>query len=94
MKNLKIIVFRFTIVIMLVIVGCLGMRGKEIDSVIGQLDEQVIRAEAQLKEQEQMLEILQKEREQIDTIEYIEKIAREKLGMVKENDIVFKEKQR
>jgi cell division protein FtsL len=45
--------------------------------------------EEKIKEEEEQNEELKKEKEIIQTDEYIEKIAREKLGMVKKNERVY-----
>ena len=42
-----------------------------------------------IKYEEGITEELNKEKEKINTDEYIEKIAREKLGMVKKNEKIF-----
>ena len=44
---------------------------------------------AQIAEQEQKLETLEELKDKVDTDEYIEKVAREKLGLIKENEIIF-----
>lgn len=45
--------------------------------------------EEKIKNEEKLNEELKKEKENIQTDEYIEKIAREKLGMVKKNERVY-----
>jgi len=47
------------------------------------------RIESKIQEEKELNEELKNEKEMIQTDEYIEKIAREKLGMVKENERVF-----
>lgn len=44
---------------------------------------------AQIAEQEQKLKTLEELKDKVDTDEYIEKVAREKLGLIKENEIIF-----
>lgn len=46
--------------------------------------------QAQVDEQEQLKEELAKESEYINSDDYIEQIARDKLGLVNDNEIVFK----
>lgn len=46
--------------------------------------------QAQVDEQEQLQEELAKESEYINSDDYIEQIARDKLGLVNDNEIVFK----
>lgn len=43
----------------------------------------------QIAEQEQKLNDLEQLKEKVNTDEYIEKVAREKLGLIKENEIIF-----
>ena len=92
MQNTKKIIWRLWVGITLVIILYFGVRAKELIVVRNQLDERLVRAYEELAQEEASLALLQEERENMDTLEYIEKIAREKLGMVKEDDIVFKEK--
>ena len=87
-------IWRLSLCITIGLLSYLGIKAKEINQVINQLDTRLEKAYEELAVEEANLKILQDEREQMDTIEYIEKIAREKLGMVKEDDIVFKEKYR
>lgn len=91
MKNKKLVI-RSVLVVSVLSISYLGFKAAEIDRVIKQLDTQLQQAEKQLEKEEQTLEELQKERENMNTLEYIEKAAREKLGMVKSDDIVFKKK--
>lgn len=44
---------------------------------------------AQIAKQEQKINDLDDLKKKVDTNEYIEKVAREKLGLVKENEIIF-----
>ena len=53
-------------------------------------NEQIEELQAQVKEQEQIQENLVKESEYIKSDDYIEEIARDKLGLVHDNEIVFK----
>ncbi|MGL5674877.1 MAG: FtsB family cell division protein [Cellulosilyticaceae bacterium] len=92
MKNTKRLVWYISLAITVCAVAYLGLKAKEIGRIIGRLDEQILRAEEQQAKEETYLEELRIERENMDTLEYIEKVAREKLGMVKKDDIVFKEK--
>jgi cell division protein FtsB len=50
---------------------------------------EMTRIEAKIREEEEINEALKREHEMIDSEEYKEKIAREKLGMVKKNERVF-----
>ena len=61
----------------------LKSRMSEKNAVIANLQEQI---DQQIQESEQLL----RESEYVKTEEYIEQIAREKLGLVKKNEIIFK----
>lgn len=78
--------------IVLVVTIWISFKTVEINNIIETLDYQISAAEKELEENKQYLQSLEEERKAMDTPEYIEKIAREKLGMVKKDDIVFKEK--
>lgn len=51
---------------------------------------QIEELQAQVDEQEQIKENLEKESEYIKSDDYVEEIARDKLGLVHDNEIVFK----
>ncbi len=62
----------------------------------GRINKYEAREEAlnkQIEEQIQESERLQEESEFVGTLEYIEKIAREKLGMVKDDEIILKKEE-
>ena len=56
--------------------------GHEYDDVVAGLNQQI-------SEQQQESEELVKESDYVKTEEYMEQVAREKLGLVKENEIIF-----
>lgn len=90
-KNKKAI-SRLVTMITLLILGTLGVKAVEINHIVKELDKQIAETQKEVEENKMKIEDLKKERESMDTPEYIEKVAREKLGMVKADDIVFKEK--
>ena len=53
---------------------------------------QMKRIQAKIEEQEKVNRELQKQKEMLDSDEYIEKIARERLGMVKQGEKIFRDK--
>ncbi|MEF9959792.1 MAG: septum formation initiator family protein [Niameybacter sp.] len=91
MKNKKII-WRITFVTCVSLLLYLGVRTVELNKVIGKLDGQLIEANKKLEQEKNVLDALNQEKENMNSLEYIERIARDKLGMVKKDDIVFKEK--
>ena len=73
----------FLVVIVLLVQGAMKqpeiIRNKElIDDLKGQV-----------QSHQEKLDDLEKLSEKVDTDEYIEKVAREQLGLVKENEIIF-----
>ena len=92
MKSKKKVIWRITLLISIAVVAYLGIRAREVSTLIKQLDAQIMSAESTLMQEQEKLEQLKAERDHMNSLEYIEKIAREKLGMVKKDDIVFKEK--
>lgn len=91
MINRKII-WRITVVTCVGVLIYLGMRTIELNKVIDKLDTQLVEANKKLEEEKKELEILNQEKANMESLEYIEQVARDKLGMVKKDDIVFKEK--
>ncbi len=51
--------------------------------------EEIAKLNAEIAEQHKKLEELEELVKIVDTDEYIEKIAREKLGLIKENELIF-----
>lgn len=92
MKKIKVVVWRIALITSVGILIYLGVKSREITHIIERLDTQISIANKELQKEQETLERLELEREQIGSLEYIERIAREKLGMVKEDDIVFKQK--
>ena len=88
----KKIIWRITFIASMSILLYLGARTVELNKVINKLDSQLVEATKKLEEEQNELEELNKEKDNMETLEYIERVARDKLGMVKKDDIVFKEK--
>ncbi|MDA3732775.1 septum formation initiator family protein [Niameybacter massiliensis] len=88
----KKIIWRITFITSMGILLYLGARTIELNKVINKLDNQLVEATKKLEEEQNELEELNKEKDNMETLEYIERVARDKLGMVKKDDIVFKEK--
>nr|WP_307991235.1 septum formation initiator family protein [uncultured Niameybacter sp.] len=91
MINRKI-VWRITVITCMGVLIYLGMRTIELNKVIDKLDTQLVEANKKLEEEKKQLEVLNQEKANMESLEYIEQVARDKLGMVKKDDIVFKEK--
>ncbi|MGL6174237.1 MAG: FtsB family cell division protein [Cellulosilyticaceae bacterium] len=91
MKNKQIIFSMFFVITVTTIIG-LGLKAREFNKILSDLDSQITFSKAELNKDVKRLEELKKEKESMNSPEYIEKVAREKLGMVKKDDIVFKQK--
>ena len=70
----------------------LTVKALEVNRLINRVDEEIASTKKELEKEQEKIAAMKAEIEQIDSPEYIEKVAREKLGMVKEEDIVFKER--
>jgi len=92
MKKGKSIAVRIMFTITVLVLLGLGLSGYRLHKLIKRIDYQVALGKQELSKNKKQLEQLQLEVTQIDTPEYIEKVAREELGMVKKEDIIFKEK--
>lgn len=63
-----------------------------IKALTTKIEEEVREEQKMLKEEQARLVELQEEVAQMDTTQYIEKVASEQLGMVKEDTIIIREK--
>lgn len=88
----KKIIWRITVIVCMGVLSYLAMRTIELNRVIDKLDTQLVEANKKLEQGKKQLEILNEEKANMESLEYIEQVARDKLGMVKKDDIVFKEK--
>lgn len=88
----KQIIFRVFLVITVCIISGLSIKAMEFGRILNDLDVQIETSQSELEKDTQRLNELKTEKENMNTPEYIEKVAREKLGMVKKDDIVFKQK--
>lgn len=68
-----------------------GVRGNELRQEILQNSQQESALERQLQDETDRTEEIQELEQYMQSDEYIEKIAREKLGLLKENEILFRE---
>ena len=80
----------FIFTVMSLITLC--VKGYQLNKLVKKVDFQIIRDKHELTLQKSQLKKLEKEITEMNTPAYIEKVAREELGMVKEEDIVFREK--
>ncbi len=85
-------ILQISVLLTTLIIAYFAIKSTELYQVIRQLEGQVKAAEEKLEQETEALTELQTERNKMDTLEYIEEVAREKLGMVKPDDIVFRKK--
>lgn len=80
----------FVVAVLLVVLVCQGysLRGK-----IAANDAKIAKLERQIADEDQRTEEIQELQEYMQSDEYLEKAAKEKLGLVKDNEIIFKESQ-
>lgn len=69
--------------------GVLLFNSYHLSSRLDEYDDVVAGLNQQISEQQQESEELVKESDYVKTEEYMEQVAREKLGLVKENEIIF-----
>lgn len=78
--------------VMVLTITILGYQGVRLVRVSQQLDQQLKQTRKEAAIEGQKLEALEAEYENIDSLKNIEKIARDKLGLVKNDEIVFRVK--
>lgn len=60
--------------------------------VINSYQKKIVNVQSEIKEDEARLEGLENELQQIDSLEYIEKVAQDRLGLVKSDAVIIKKK--
>lgn len=78
--------------IAIVVVLLLSYQGVKLLKVSKNLDRQIQETQKEIAIESKKLEELKNEYENIESLQTVENIAREKLGMVKDDEIVFREK--
>ena len=64
-----------------------------INKVVEEYNDKLLAIETNIQEEEEKLERLSNELEQVDSLDYIEKIAEDRLGLVQSDVIVIKKKE-
>ena len=77
--------------IVLVLLGWLTMESRNLRSRLAVYDARAAELEEQIEDETERTEEIRELKEYMQTDEYAEEVAREKLGLVKENEIVFQE---
>mgnify|MGYP000846994297 CR=1 FL=1 len=89
-KKDKTMSMKITMCVVTIVLVTLGYQGVRLRQVSQQLDQQIKNTQKEIAIESKKLEDLQKEYEEIDSLQNIEKVARDKLGFVKNDEIVFK----
>lgn len=77
--------------IALLLLGVIFAQAQTLEKRLEVYDSKLSVLEKQLEEEYQRTEEIEETAEYMKTDEYVESVAREKLGLVKENEIVFRE---
>lgn len=83
--SLKLIMGVFASIIIM-----LGYQGVRLVRISQQLDQQIKQTKKEIAIESKKLEALEIEYANINTLENVEKVARDKLGFVREDEIVFR----
>ena len=86
----RIAMISITFVVGLLFVGMMG-KSVALENQLSSYDSQIEDLDRQIEEEEGRTTEIDDLKEYMKTDEYVEETAREKLGLVKENEIVFKE---
>lgn len=78
-------------VTVLMLLGILMMQSRDISDKIAVYDARAAALEQDLEEQKSRTEEIDKYKTYMKTDEYAEQVARERLGLVKDNEIIFEE---
>lgn len=80
-------------VVLCCLVAVLTVKGISLQQKVNANASRLCSLDSQIEEEKQRTDDITALKEYMQTDEYIEKTAREKLGMVKDNEILFKESQ-
>ena len=78
-------------VVALLLFGVLFVEGRSLSSRLSSYDKEVEDLNDRIEEENERTKEIDELKEYMDTDEYAEEVARDKLGLVKDNEIVFKE---
>ena len=79
--------------IVMLLLGGLMVQSNDLEKRLAAYDAKAAALEEKIEDEKARTEEIDKLKEYMQTDAYAEEIARERLGLVKENEIVFKEKQ-
>ena len=79
--------------VVLVLLGGLMLENKALKDPLPGFDEKAATLQQQIEDEQTRTEEIDKLKKYMETDEYAEEVAREKLGLVKDNETVFKKQQ-
>lgn len=80
-------------VVVLILLGTLLLEGHSLQLQISTYDARAAELSEKIEAEKERTEEIENTKEYMQTDEYAEQVAREKLGLVKDNEIVFQEVQ-
>lgn len=92
MKNQKKLIVRLSFLSMILGLIGIGVAGQKLKALSKKIDVEISVEEKELERTKARLSELEEELAEMDSEDYIEKIAKEQLGMVDEDTIVIREK--
>lgn len=78
-------------VVALILLAVLTLQSKELETRISSYDTRAAEIRASIEEEQERTKQIDEEKEYMQTDEYVAEVARDKLGLVKSNEIVFEE---
>ena len=88
-KNRTKAIYRPLLLVFIFAFGFMIIKGFLEQPKIAENQEQIAKLQEQIEYEKKKLEEVDELKGQVDSDEYIEKIAREKLGLIKQDEIVF-----
>ncbi len=77
------------VIVVLIVVGIVTVRGMELRSKLDDYNERKVELETQIAKETRRREEIEQYSKYTQTDQYVEEIAREKLGLVKNDEIIF-----
>lgn len=78
-------------IVVLLLLGVLAVQSQSLKNKLAYYDAQAAELEQQISDEQERTEEIDKRREYMQTDEYAAEVARDRLGLVKENETVFEE---
>ena len=79
------------ILVMLVILGAVGIRGIFLKNRLQEYDEKIEELQSSIAQEQRRAEEIEEYSKYVETNEFVEEYARDKLGLVREDEIIFKD---